>query len=574
MIRNLKLENFIIVDNLELTLDSGLQVLSGETGAGKSIIVGAIDLIFGSSLRPGVLYDESKPAKLEVVLDLDKENKELVKLLQEYEIDPEEEELCFTKEISTGLKARTYLNGRRISQNIVTDFRSILLDFHSQRDQQRLLDENYQLEVLDLYGGLETEREGFNFLFREFTRNITELNELRQKERDISEKIKLYEYQADELTQVKLQPGEDERLQNEINLLSHAEEIMNLCRSIEHNVFEREESVYDILNSFLGKLIRFQDDNVEIGKAVSYLQEVMANLDEVSSAIRYIQNIISIDESLMMEVETRLNAINTLKAKYKTDLQGMMVYLDKIRTEISNYSTDTEKIERLAGDISNKAAVIKKKALELSERRKKIAQSLEKELEKNIRSLAMPEGQVKIRFDINKHTYFDNYGLESVGPFGQDQIEILFSANKGVRIQPLKMAASGGELSRFLLTVKKVLTDRLDRRTIVFDEIDSGIGGRTAELLGEFICRIGEFHQVICVTHLAQIASYAQRHYAIEKKSGKEKTQISLTLLRDEERKKEIARMLAGSQTELALKYAEEILKKEEKSYGNSEKKY
>ncbi|NQV18075.1 MAG: DNA repair protein RecN [Armatimonadetes bacterium] len=560
MITNLNIKNFVIVKELELKFEEGLQILTGETGTGKSIIVGAINVIFGGAIHAGMLYDETKPALLEVTFNVDKSNIKFFELLSKHGVDFSENEVFFLREIFTNLRGKSFLNGRRISNSIVKEFREVLLDFHSQRDQQKLFNENIQLEVLDKFGNLVSQRDEFEQNFKELQSKIKELEKLQEQEKTAQERVKLYEYQIGEFEEINLKIGEDEKLQNELNFLNHAEEILNHSSLLEQEIYEKENSVYDIINSFIHKLSNFKDDNSHIKKAITSLRESLGDLDDTISEIRQIQNSINLDSLRQEEVEEKLNTINSIKAKYKKNVPEILDYCSKIKGEISSFTSVKNKIIKINQEIDKDSKEIWKKANLLTKKRKEAAKILEDEIQTNIHKLAIPDARIKIRFDkeiIEKKINNELYGLTYSG---QDKIEIFFSANIGVKMQPFKYAASGGELSRFLLTIKKILSDKLEKKTIIFDEIDIGLGGKTAELLGEFIFNISKFHQVICITHLPQIASYAKDHFLIDKKSGMNLTEVEIKKIDKTERKQEIARMLAGSKTELALKHAAEIL--------------
>ncbi len=565
MISNLSIKNFVIVKELDLKFEEGLQILTGETGTGKSIIVGAINVIFGGAIHAGMLYDESKPAFLEVTFNIDKSNKKFLELLSKHEIEPSENEVFFLREISTNLRGKSFLNGRRISNSIVKEFREVLLDFHSQRDQQKLFNENVQLEILDKFGNLVSQKDVFEKEFKKIQSKLKELEKLQKQEKTAQERIKLYEYQIGELEEIDLKIGEDEKLQNELNLLNHAEEILNHSSLLEQEIYEKENSVYDIINSFVHKLSNFEEDNSHIKKAISSLQESLGNLDDTISEIRQIQNIINLDSLRLEEVEERLNTINSIKAKYKKNVPEILDYCSKIKDEISSFTSVKNKILKIQLKIDDNSEKLWKKANVLTKKRKEAAKRFENEIKTNIHKLAIPDARIKIRFDkeLTKKD-FTNI-LNGLTYSGQDKVVIFFSANIGVKMQPFKYAASGGELSRFLLTIKKILSDKLEKKTIIFDEIDIGLGGKTAELLGEFIFNISKYHQVICITHLPQIASYAKDHFLINKKKKANFTEIEIKKIDKNERKQEIARMLAGSKTELALKHAAEILSLKEK---------
>ena len=561
MIKSLRVENFIIVDELNLDFGNGLQVLTGETGAGKSIIVGAISLILGSDIHSGMLLNDTLPAKLEAVFSVDKANKQFVKLLQKYDFDVSEDEVFFAKEISTNLRSKSFINGRRVSKDIVKEFRDVLIDFHSQRDQQKLFDTDFQLEVLDIFGKLTNLRERFTSQYKKTEDKIKKLKKLQRSESELTEKINLYQYQIEEIEKIKPLIGEDVKLQAELNLLTNAEDILDISSRLEQEIYEKENSVYDTISSYISQLTKFKDDNKNIMEAVSYLQDSSANLGNSINSIREVQNVIEVDSSRLEYVQGRLTEINTLSVKYKRNIAEILEYRNSIQLQIDSYSSGKKEIVELNDEITKELILLNKLAQDLSDKRKSAAIYFEKEIVANINKLAIPDAAIKFQFKTLENSFGNEDSLSGFNETGKDAVDIYFSANKGVKLQPFRIAASGGELSRFLLAIKKILSDRLDRRTIIFDEIDSGIGGKTSELLAEFIHDIGKFHQVLCISHLPQIASYGDRHFSIEKISGSNNSEVKVKILDENERRVEIARMLSGSDTELALRHADELIK-------------
>ncbi len=569
MILKLELKNFIIAESLNIDFTGGLQILSGETGAGKSIIVGAIDLIFGGELRPGILLDDSRPAILELTLNYDESNSKLVYLVNEYDIDVSEKELFFRREITTEIKGKSFVNGRRISNKVVKEFRIALLDFHSQRDQQRLFDKNYQLEIVDRFDNLIDIREKYKTKFTSLIKAVNKLNDLTKVEKDNKEKVVLYQYQVNELESLDLKNNEDVDLERELNILNHAEEIISLASSLNSSLYESDNSTHDLINNYLFRFTSYENDNDRIKQIVVALKEALTGIEDAVASSQSVLNMISVDKDLLDQTVNRLNDINRMKSKYKLDLNRLQKYLENIRKEIKSHSSQKDRIDKLQQQIEKDSIELRKMAGELSKKRKKTAIKLEQEIKKNIRKLAIPDAEVEIKFEPLAEKNGKSPLITGLNEDGMDQVNIYFSANKGIKIQPLNLTASGGELSRFLLTIKKIISEQVDKKTIMLDEIDSGIGGKTAELLGNFIHDIGKFHQVLCITHLAQIASYADRHFAIKKYDGTSGPRIEVTVLNREDKKKEIARMVSGKQSNVALKHAEEILKKRKIFYDH-----
>ena len=562
MIKSLRIENFILVDKLELHFGSGLQVVTGETGAGKSIIIGAIETIFSGVIKPGMVFDETRSALLEINLDLSIKNEDLKYLLETYEVDISEGEVFFSRTIYPGNRSKVFLNGRRISNKIAEEFKFAIMDFHSQKDHQKLMDNSYQLSILDKFGNHTSHLNKFRIDYLELKEKYKKITDMLSNEKELEDRIKLYEYQVNEIETIDPVIGEDEKLQNEMNVLAHSEEIINLSANMIQTIFESENSVYDVLNSYIIKLSKFETDNQNIKNVLEYLRNSTANFDDIISELNIVQNIIEIDSSHLSGIEERLDQLNSLKLKYKKDIPGIIEHYQKIKKTLETSSSNQERIKKLQNEIDSGKELLWSEAEDLSRLRKKAAVKFEQQISKNIKKLAIPEAEFKITFDkvtVKKDLTHEMNGLTQSG---QDRIEFFFTANTGVKMQPLKYAASGGEFSRVLLAIKKMLSEKIESRTIIFDEIDTGIGGQTAGIIGDYIYKIGKNHQVICITHLPQIASFADNNYVVKKVKDKKSPVIKIKKLKEDEIKKEIARMLSGTKSELALKHAEEMINK------------
>jgi DNA repair protein RecN (Recombination protein N) len=349
-------------------------------------------------------------------------------------------------------------------------------------------------------------------------------------------------------------------LTEELNLLTHAEELLNLEEEFRLHCYESENSVFDVLNGYLAQLNQFSEDSSKVKAATSLIEECMANLGEAGSELECLRTGIDLDPQRLKDVSDRFDYINSLKVKYGRSLSDLKTYCDEIEVFMDNYSSEKELLIIIEIELKENLDVLKKQAAKLTATRKKVAREFSQTIEKDIRKLSMPAAQVEVR--LNEIVSNEDAYYHQVSPQGNDYAEFYFSANKGKSMQPLKIAASGGELSRFLLAIKKIHAQHLSSRTIVFDEIDTGIGGKTAELTGEYISDIARHHQVICITHLAQIAVFAESQFNISKMVTDDISQINVKMLDNKQKISEIARMLSGSDSVLALQHAEELIKK------------
>ncbi len=558
MISRIKFKNFVLIKDLELHFHKGMNVITGETGAGKSVLVGGLNLVLGGMVRGSYFYEKDKNIYLEVDFEIDSSNNELADLIEKYAIEPEDKELFFVKEITTKGKNASFINGRRVTNSIIKEFRDVLLDFHSQNEQLNLNEQDYQLQVLDAYGGLISLRANVEKNYLSWVSEKQKLKKLIQKNNELEEKTKLYEYQIAELDELNLQANEMEDLDHEYNILINADRILTLGRELVQEMYEEENSLIDKLSSALNRLSEFNSDLSQIKIATEFFHDAKSLIEDGISSLREVEDVVSLDQERLEVVEDRIKQIESIKAKYHVNsVELLLEYYQEINDFLLNKTALTSEISKQKALIQKIEEDLLKLADKLSRKREENAKKLKNEIEENIENLSLPKAKVK--FDFNELT--QNNKLKEMTERGYDRVNLLFSANLGVDLQPLKESASGGELSRMLLALKKILSDKLLARTIIFDEIDVGIGGNTALYIADYIGKIGDKHQVLCITHLPQVAAKGRWHYKIIKNILHNKTEISIEQLTSKAREIEISRMLAGTTSETSLKHAKEILK-------------
>jgi DNA repair protein RecN (Recombination protein N) len=546
-----------------IAFDTGMSIITGETGAGKSVLVGSIALIFGDKSLDPEPYDPALPVYLEASFN-PAENAELKSFLanEGYE---NLEELVLAREHNLSGRSQYYLNGRKIALSFMKELKPLIIDFHHQRDQQKLLGANYQLELLDSFGDLGPIRERFAESYRALRSMLHKLQELKRQDAADRQLRELYQYQFEELDKAKLQPDEDKVLQAEFDLLSHSQEIRELAINATLELTEDDGNLYDRLRYLISRMSSFGQIEPKFRKACEALGEAQLAITEAAAQMEEIGSSLSQDPSRLDAIQTRLDLINSLIYKHKvkniTELNELFALRQKqLDTMDDNQSLIKELEERSTKDF----IALLELADDLSEQRIKTAAKLSKALLAQVRELSIPKAELQIQID--KKQFDKNImqsSLAAMDETGQDSIELLFSANPGSAVKPLASVASGGELSRVLLAIKKVLSERMPCRLIILDEIDSGIGGKTAEQVASYISQLGQRHRVLCITHLAQLAVAADSHIAIEKFSENKKTLVKIIKLADEDRQREVARMLSGSITELSLLHAKELIEKE-----------
>lgn len=561
MLSEIYIKNYILVPELRLQFGPGLTVITGETGAGKSILVGSVALILGDSAYALEAYDPAQPIYLESSF-IPPQSGPIRDYLTELN-SPTDEELVLAREISPAGKSSYFIGGRKVSAQVMKSLKPLLLDFHHQRDQQRLLSTVYQLEILDRYAGSTELCKEFGAAYRELKRKEQLLAQMQAEDEAQQQKLELYRYQYAELEKADLKIGEDKALQQEFELQEHGREILDLAHGMNSAMFEAENSIFDRLGLYQTQLERFRELGEHIAEAGDTLLEAREALRGTSMALSSLLDTMSYDPSRMAGIEKRLDEINSLLHKHKvTSVEDLLALFAARAKDLASADDFRQQISALQKSCEADAQELALMADKLSMTRQKAGAKLAKELQKSIRHLALEQAQIQI--EIDKKVKPENVLTGSLAAFsesGQDEVEILFSANPGSSLKPLSHVASGGELSRILLGIKQVLALRMSPKLLILDEIDAGVGGKTAELMAAAIASISRQHPVLCITHLAQIAAYANTHIAVEKVSDA-KTSVVLRVLDDRQRVPELARMLSGNVTGHALKHAEELIEK------------
>ncbi len=564
MLAELYLRNYILIPELRLRFNKGFTVLTGETGAGKSIIVGALNLVFGIQSAGQIALDAEKETYVELTFLVEPAYLELKAYLEEIGASFPEGELVIAREFAPGGRSVSYLNGRKTNISILRDLYLLLVDFHFQRDQQKLLNGAYQLDLLDSFGKLGEAKAQYQEKLRSLNRMITELQKLENEDSRNEQLSELYAFQAEELRSASLTPDEDSALQQEFELLSHADEIVRHTGALHSKLYEEENSVYDVLSHARNQLDKYSAYSSQLAEINDKLGSCLELVGELSKELRTQQDGIHSDAARLESIHRRLDLLNHLKAKYKAaSIEELLQYYRRIDEFLRSRDSNQEQIAALKQNIEVTLSDLIRAAGVLSEKRQKTAKVLAADIEKKVKLLAIGNARMEIKIDKipDSEIVMTNY-QKFFGESGQDRIEMLFSANLGSPLQPLREIVSGGELSRILLATKKSLAEILPKRTIILDEIDLGIGGKTAGALADFIHDLAQSHQVICITHLAKIAAAGESHYYIDKNVTKGKTLVNVEILDDDTRRREIARMLSGHITETSLKHANELLNK------------
>ena len=549
MLRWIRIENIAVIERLEVDFEPGLNLLTGETGAGKSILVDALGLVLGNRASTDLVRTGAETAIVEAGFEIDPLPEALRTRLDEAGIDPDNE-VVIRREITKAGRGKVIVNGAASSRALLGEIATFLVDIHGQGENLTLLRPDAGLELLDRFGGSIALREQVHTAFAAIQHIEGERARLERAAEDRETKRELREFELRELDNAALESGEDDELQSERNLLAHAERLKTLSERAYGALYDEEGSV-------LSRLKRIFSDVEELGSIddrwKSYVAErnaLTGQLEDLALALRDYAAKIEVSPGKLDDVESRLALLERLKKKYGGTLDMVIEKRDACRRELDDLSSSTEKLEALQSKLEASRKKYEALAAELSEMRSNAAQRLERAVTKELPSLALE----KARFSI---------AMETGGwrGSGTDTVELLFSANPGEDPRPLVRVASGGELSRFMLALKSVSAKSEDAKVLVFDEVDAGIGGRVAEAVGEKLEELAALHQIICVTHLPQIASFAPAHYRIDKIERQGRIETRIERLDNEARVDEIARMLAGAVvTESAREHARQLV--------------
>ncbi len=572
MLQEIRVKNLALIEELKLEFDPSFNVLTGETGAGKSIIIDALGLALGGRFSSEMIRSGAENATVEAGF-IAKNRPELYQYLESLGI-PQEPDWTLTIQREVGLngKNRCRVNGQLVTVLILAKIGEFLLDIHGQHEHQSLLFPEKQLELLDRYCGPAclNLRASFGKLHKEWLTLDKEYRDLQQNEFDLARKVELLEFQINEIAQAKLILGEDEDLLKERALLGSAEKLYEAASQSYQALYNNSsgQTALELLASAEKALEQAVNIDSKLESVLNSLREAACQAEEVSREIRGYQEQIQFDPERLSIIEERLDEIGRLKRKYGSNIGEILLYAERCAQELAGISNREERSKQLESDLQTFKARLGDIAAQLSNERRSGADRLETAIIGQLKDLNMGNTQFKINLTQIETENGIPYGDKTMTAFdeGADKIEFLVAPNPGESLKPMTKIASGGELSRIMLALKSILAELDEIPTMVFDEIDVGIGGRTAQAVAEKMLLIGQSRQVVCVTHLPQIASLAQCHFYIEKQISGDRTLVAVHRMSMDERIEELARMLGGAQvTDTTRQHAREMLMLAEK---------
>lgn len=565
MLQDLHIQNFALIDNLQIQFQPGLNILTGETGAGKSIIIDALDMLLGGRASADFIRTGHSKAVIEALFDV--KNPEVEAMLNEMGLELENGQILLAREITESGNNRLRINGQMASRNMVKDISKYLLDIHGQHEHQTLMNKAEHLRLLDGFGGTEIAalRDETARLYGELAAIRRELKALRQNEQEKNQRIDLLKYQIEEMDQAAFSVEEELEMNNRRKVLMNAEKLFQNANQVTV-LFQGDDYENVGLMELVGKLLRHVEEMLMIDQSLVSVKQMVESayfqLQEASYEMGGYEDRIEFDPDELMKIEERLTLLSRLKRKYGSSVQEILDYRKQIGEELSNLTHSEERIEELQAEAVKTMQRYVTVAQKLSELRRDVGLQFSWRVMREMADLSMPNAKFAVQVDWQD----DADGVEAdgrkvqFGPDGIDQVEFMISPNPGEEMKPLIRIASGGEISRIMLAIKAVTIGLEQVDSVIFDEIDSGVGGEAGQRVAEKLALIAKDRQVICITHLPQIAAMADAQYYIYKEVQENRTRSNIVQLTETERIEELARMYGGVEVAAARDHAAAML--------------
>ncbi|HEV8187871.1 MAG TPA: DNA repair protein RecN [Pyrinomonadaceae bacterium] len=551
MLQFLNISNIALIDDMQVEFESGLNLLTGETGSGKSIIVDALGVLIGGRFTNELLKSGAERGSIEGLFSVTP-NPELDLLLENAGLDSTTE-LIIRREIAATGRNKIFINNQLATQSLLRDLRPYLVDIHGQGDQQTLFNPETHLEILDAFAGNGALRAEVAEAYQRWNAVRRELESLRHDEAEKFQLVDTLKFQIGELERAQLSPGEDEKLEEERRRLGNVEKLTTLCQSSYSRIYEDDAAAVTRVRHTLKDVEELAEYESSFRDYLEGLESARAVLEDLSFSLRDFADRLEFSPSRLAEIEDRLAEISRLKRKYGGSIAASLEHLARSEDRLRQIETSDERERELNAELAAARERYLDLARKLHKERVRAAKKFEQAVEKGIAEVAIDNARFQVQV---------NDSVDSAGQKGIDHTEFYFSANVGEEVKPLARVASGGEASRLMLVLKTVANGSQFPRTIVFDEIDTGIGGRVSEAVGIKLKKLAQTNQVLCVTHQPQIARFADSHLVVQKEALKGRTQVSVGRLDKAGRVEELARMLTGAEiTDSARRHARELLK-------------
>lgn len=565
MLKSIYVKDYALIDQINLKFGHGLNIITGETGAGKSILIDALSLVLGDRASNEVIRKGSEKSIVEGIFEVET-NKKVKALLDANEIEFQPE-LIIRREIPLKGNNRCFINDTPAQLSLVKDLGDLLVDLHGQHEHQSLLRTETHIEFLDEFGKAEDNLRTYHWLYNALNKLLGEIQALKNKENSVKEKSDVHAFQLKEIDSVSPKPGEDEGINEELAILENSEKLLEITSGVYTNLYETENSIHDSLVKIKNELDKLAGIDPVFEEQANECDSALTLLKDISEFIRSYNTRIEVEPEKLEEMRARISAINMLKKKYGGSIDSIIEFRNKIGEEYGVAENYSEKISQLETKIKAVRQNCGNEALKLSQVRRDTARSVEKNVKKILAELGISKSEFKVLIkqylaDPNSDNYIEASGKKyKYNSHGIDHVEFFISTNLGEDIKPLTKVASGGEISRIMLALKTILAKNDKLPILIFDEIDTGVSGPIAQKIGQSLKSLSAYHQIITITHLPQIAGLADHHFVVEKKIADSRSVSSVRLLNTEDRIKEVATLMSGENvTEASLKGAKELM--------------
>ncbi|MCH7773877.1 MAG: DNA repair protein RecN [Bacteroidetes bacterium] len=562
MIKTLEVKDYALIDQINVEFGKGLNIITGETGAGKSILIDAMGLLLGERASTEVVRKGANKSIVEGIFEVEGNHK-VKNLLDENEID-DYPELILRREISLKGANRCFVNDTPVSLSFIKEIGNLLVDLHGQHEHQSLLHTETHIDYLDEFGNYDDLLTKYKNKYDELIKTEKEIETLREREAILIEKKEIYAFQINEIDNVSPEEGEEEKLNDELKILENSEKLAELSSEVYQILYEADKPVHDSIVKVKNDLSKLAEIDKSFTESSNEVETVLALINDISSFIRGYKSKIDLEPEHIEDVRERLGAINMLKKKYGGTVQSVLEHRKKIGEEFELADNFSERIMGLKNKLNSIRIEAGKLAKGISEKRKAESKKVRKNIEDSLKELGIshPNFQTVI---INELAVDNNFITVNGKSFkcsakGIDKVEFFISTNQGEDPKPLAKVASGGEISRIMLSLKSTLAKNDKLPLLIFDEIDVGVSGRIAQKVGNVLKDLAKYHQIIAITHLPQIAGLADHHYEVKKTDDKSRTSSSIEKLTDEGRVREVAKLMSGEKvTKASIKGAQEL---------------
>lgn len=557
MLEELIIQDYALIETLHITFEGGLNILTGETGAGKSIIVGALGFILGAKVDTDIIRTGREEVRVSAILSVDSHNMEALNWLTDHGIEPEEGKIILRRSLKQNGRGSMFIQNVPVTRNDLADFTSLLFDIHGQHEHQLLLKRESHRRYLDRFAGIEEEVLQFNRVFTTLSEKRKLLENSRSSERDRQARMEMLTYAIEEIEKARLRIGESEELEQESRRMGAHEKLAAYIETACELLFEGDASCLAALRRVRSSLEGALSIDSTLAALAEGINSTYYDLEDWADQLRTYRNNLTFDPRRLEEIEERLALLYRLKKKYGATEEEILGYKQKAEEELDHLAHFEENRAALEAEIASLEREVIQRARSITQKREKAAEELSVKITAILASLGMSRS----RFAVSVLPKTQGSDSLLCGPYGAEDIEFFISPNPGEPLKELSRIASGGELSRVMLAIKTILAHSDTVETLVFDEIDTGIGGEVALAVGEHLAQLGRIKQIFCITHLASIAVRADNHLKVEKSVVGDRTVTTVRPLSDRERKEEIARMLSGDASAgVALAHAEELL--------------